>query len=62
MRKAEAEAHREEMKAEVESHYEEARAFHEMMLIMMLGKNKTRILTSCLLVFIFHSYYNLEIL
>ncbi len=40
MRKAEAEARREEMKAEVESHCEEARAFHEMMMIMMLGKKQ----------------------
>jgi hypothetical protein len=41
MRKAEAEAHREEMKAEVESHQNEEMAFHEMMMIMMLEK-KTR--------------------
>ncbi len=49
MRKAEAEARQEEMKAEAESHRKEAKAFHEMM-IMLLGKNKTEIITSCLLV------------
>jgi hypothetical protein len=38
MRKAEAEARREEMRAEAESRREEAKAFHEMMLFMMLGK------------------------
>jgi hypothetical protein len=52
MRKAEAEAQREEMKAEVEHHCKEARAFHEMMMIMMpQKKNKMGIITSCLLVF-----------
>jgi hypothetical protein len=51
IRKAEAEARQEEMKAEVESHREEAMAFHEMMMIMMVGKNKMRIIISCLLVF-----------
>jgi hypothetical protein len=49
MRKAEAEARREEMKAEVESHCEEARAFHEMMMMIMMVEGKTRIITSCLL-------------
>jgi hypothetical protein len=40
LRKAEAEAHREEMKAEAESCREEAKAFHEMMMIKMLGKKQ----------------------
>ncbi len=40
MRKAEAEAHREEMRAEAESHREEAKAFREMMLLMMMGKKQ----------------------
>ncbi len=40
LRKAEAEAHHEEMRAEAESHHEEAEAFHEMMLFMMLGKKQ----------------------
>jgi hypothetical protein len=58
MRKAETEAWREEMKAEVESCYEEARAFCDMLMIIMMGKNKTRIITSFLLVFILHLSYN----
>jgi hypothetical protein len=40
MRKVKTEARQEEMKAEVESHPEEAKAFHDMMMIMMLGKKK----------------------
>jgi hypothetical protein len=40
MRKAEAVARREEIKAEVVSCREEAMTFHEMMMIMMLGKKQ----------------------
>jgi hypothetical protein len=40
MRKAEAEAHREEMRDEAESRHKEAKAFCEIMLFMMLGKKQ----------------------
>jgi len=40
IRKAEAEACREEMRAEAESRREEAKAFREMMLFMMFGKKQ----------------------
>jgi hypothetical protein len=40
LKKAEAEARREEMKAEAESRREEAKAFREMMIFMMLGKKQ----------------------
>ncbi len=63
LRKAEAEACREEMRAEAESHHEEAKAFREMM-ITMFGRNmmiaRTRLYNLChlLIYFIYINFYN----